>query len=79
MVLPHQGIDVILGMNWMTENNAVLDIGSKTVQIRSSISRKILRVHMPNQKHIEPTVNTSELTEIKKIPVVCEFSDVFPE
>ncbi|WVZ93252.1 hypothetical protein U9M48_039248 [Paspalum notatum var. saurae] len=79
MVLPHQGIDVILGMNWMTENNAVLDIGSRTVQIRSSITRKILRVHMPNQKHIEPTVNASELTEIRKIPVVREFPDVFPE
>ncbi|WVZ52283.1 hypothetical protein U9M48_003359 [Paspalum notatum var. saurae] len=34
---------------------------------------------MPNQKHIKPTVNVSELTEIKKIPVVCEFPDVFPE
>ncbi|WVZ81128.1 LOW QUALITY PROTEIN: hypothetical protein U9M48_028544 [Paspalum notatum var. saurae] len=34
---------------------------------------------MPSQKHIEPTVNASELTEIKKILVVCEFSDVFPE
>ncbi|WVZ52261.1 hypothetical protein U9M48_003337 [Paspalum notatum var. saurae] len=34
---------------------------------------------MPNHKHIEPTVNASELTEIKKIPVVCEFPDVFPE
>ncbi|WVZ71107.1 hypothetical protein U9M48_019728 [Paspalum notatum var. saurae] len=79
VMLPHQGIDVILGMNWMTENNAVLDIGSRTVQIRSSITGKILRVHMPNQKHIEPTVNASELTEIKKIPVVCEFSDVFAE
>ncbi|WVZ58359.1 LOW QUALITY PROTEIN: hypothetical protein U9M48_008638 [Paspalum notatum var. saurae] len=33
---------------------------------------------MPSQKHIEPTVNVSELTEIKKIPVVCEFPDVFP-
>ncbi|WVZ75890.1 hypothetical protein U9M48_023910 [Paspalum notatum var. saurae] len=79
VVLPHQDIDVILGMNWMTENNAVLDIGSRTVQIRSSITGKILRVRMPNQKHIEPIVNASELTEIKKIPVVCEFLDVFPE
>ncbi|WVZ52193.1 hypothetical protein U9M48_003277 [Paspalum notatum var. saurae] len=79
VVLPHQGIDVILDMNWMIENNAVLDIGSRTVQIRSSITGKILRVHMPNQKHIEPIVNASELTEIKKIPVVREFLDVFPE
>ncbi|WVZ80621.1 hypothetical protein U9M48_028080 [Paspalum notatum var. saurae] len=63
----------------MIENNAVLDIGSRTVHIRSRITGKVLRVHMPNQKHIEPTINTSELTEIKKIPVVCEFPDVFLE
>ncbi|WVZ97358.1 hypothetical protein U9M48_042905 [Paspalum notatum var. saurae] len=79
VVLPHQGIDIILGMNWMTENNAVLDIGSRTVQIRSNISGKVLRVHMPNQKHIEPMVYATELTEIKKIPIVCDFPDVFPE
>ncbi|WVZ89582.1 hypothetical protein U9M48_035963 [Paspalum notatum var. saurae] len=34
---------------------------------------------MPNQKHMSPTVNVTELQEIKKIPVVCEFPDVFPE
>ncbi|WVZ93523.1 hypothetical protein U9M48_039495 [Paspalum notatum var. saurae] len=79
VVLPHQWIDVTLGMNWMTENNMVLDISSRTVQIRSSVTGKILRVHMPNQKHIEPTVNASELTDIKKIAVVCEFPDVFPK
>ncbi|WVZ52299.1 hypothetical protein U9M48_003373 [Paspalum notatum var. saurae] len=40
VVLPHQGIDIILGMNWMTENNAVLDIGSRTIQLRSRVSGK---------------------------------------
>ncbi|WVZ80987.1 hypothetical protein U9M48_028417 [Paspalum notatum var. saurae] len=79
VVLPHQGIDIILGMNWMNENNAVLDIGSRTVQLRSSVGGKILRVHMPSQKHMPPTVYATELQEIKKIPVVCDFPDVFPE
>ncbi|WVZ94325.1 hypothetical protein U9M48_040230 [Paspalum notatum var. saurae] len=79
VVLPHQGIVVILGMNWMNENHAVLDIGSRTVQLKSNVSGKILKIHIPNQKHIEPTVNATELQEIKKIPVVCEFPDVFPE
>ncbi|WVZ80776.1 hypothetical protein U9M48_028228 [Paspalum notatum var. saurae] len=79
VVLPHQGIDVILGTNWMNENHAALDIGSRTIQLKSNASGKILRVHMPNQKHIEPTVNATEIQEIKKIPVVCEFLDVFPE
>ncbi|WVZ63497.1 hypothetical protein U9M48_013124 [Paspalum notatum var. saurae] len=63
----------------MNENHAVLDIGSRTVQLKSNVSGKILKIHIPNQKHIEPTVNATELQEIKKIPVVCEFPDVFPE
>ncbi|WVZ93324.1 hypothetical protein U9M48_039312 [Paspalum notatum var. saurae] len=79
VVLPHQGIDVILGMNWMTENDAVLDVGSRTVQLRSRVSGKVLRVHMPDMKHMVPTVNATELDEIKKIPVVCDFPDVFPK
>ncbi|WVZ75943.1 hypothetical protein U9M48_023955 [Paspalum notatum var. saurae] len=79
VVLPHQGIDIILGMNWMKENDAVLHIGSRTVQLKSRVTGKILRVHMPNQKHIEPTVNATEIQEIKKIPVVCDFPFVFLE
>ncbi|WVZ89773.1 hypothetical protein U9M48_036137 [Paspalum notatum var. saurae] len=77
MVLPHQGIDIILGMNWMTENNAVLDIGSRTVQLKSSVNGRVLKVHMPDQKNIEPTVNATEIKVIKKILVVCDFPDVF--
>ncbi|WVZ51710.1 hypothetical protein U9M48_002825 [Paspalum notatum var. saurae] len=79
VVLQHLGIDVILSMSWMTENNAVLDIGSRTVQLRSSVTGKILRVYMPDQKHIEPTVYATEVQEIKKIAVVRDFLDVFPE
>ncbi|WVZ89138.1 hypothetical protein U9M48_035583 [Paspalum notatum var. saurae] len=79
VVLPHQGIDVILGMNWMTENKAVLDVGSRTVQLRSRVSGKVLRVHMPDMKHMVAAVNATEIDEIRKIPVVCDFPDVFPE
>ncbi|WVZ93900.1 hypothetical protein U9M48_039851 [Paspalum notatum var. saurae] len=77
--LPHQGIDIILGMNWMTENDVVLDIGSRIVQLKSSVSGRVLKVHMLDQKHIEPIVNATEIKEIKKIPVVCDFPYVFPE
>ncbi|WVZ80231.1 hypothetical protein U9M48_027724 [Paspalum notatum var. saurae] len=79
VVLPHQGIVVILGMNWMVENDAVLHVGIREVQLKSKVTGKILKVHILEQKHIEATVNTTELQEIKKIPVVCEFLDVFSE
>ncbi|WVZ75631.1 hypothetical protein U9M48_023668 [Paspalum notatum var. saurae] len=79
VVLPHQGIDVILGMNWMVENDAILQVGSREVQLKSQATGKILKVHILEQKHLEATVNTTELQEIKRIPVVCDFPDVFPE
>ncbi|WVZ81646.1 hypothetical protein U9M48_029000 [Paspalum notatum var. saurae] len=79
VVLPHQGIDIILGMNWMVENDAVLHVGSREVQLKFKVTGKILKVHIPEQKHIEATVNATELQEIKKIPVVYEFPNVFPE
>ncbi|WVZ97317.1 hypothetical protein U9M48_042865 [Paspalum notatum var. saurae] len=52
---------------------------AREVQLKSKVTGKILKVHIPEQKHLETTVNTSELQEIKKIPVVCDFPDVFPE
>ncbi|WVZ70627.1 LOW QUALITY PROTEIN: hypothetical protein U9M48_019275 [Paspalum notatum var. saurae] len=63
----------------LAENDAVLHVGSRDVQLKSKVTGKILKVHIPKQKHIEATVNATELQEIKKIPVVCEFPDVSPE
>ncbi|WVZ65925.1 hypothetical protein U9M48_015212 [Paspalum notatum var. saurae] len=34
---------------------------------------------MPDMKHMVATVNATEVDEIRKIPVVCDFPDVFPE
>ncbi|WVZ81137.1 hypothetical protein U9M48_028553 [Paspalum notatum var. saurae] len=34
---------------------------------------------MPDMKHMVATVNATELDELKEIPVVCDFPDVFPE
>ncbi|WVZ90159.1 hypothetical protein U9M48_036486 [Paspalum notatum var. saurae] len=50
VVLPHQGIDVILGMNWMVENDAILHVGSREVQLKSKVTGKILKVHIPETK-----------------------------
>ena len=79
VVLPHQGIDIILGMDWMTEHHALLDITDRTVQIRSSKSGKLIRIHLSTHKSYSHTVNAIEAQEIGKIPIVCEYPDVFPE
>ncbi|WVZ51906.1 hypothetical protein U9M48_003006, partial [Paspalum notatum var. saurae] len=73
------GIDIILGMDWMKEHNVLLDITSRTVQMKSSKSRKVMHIHLPSHKHSSHTVNATEAQLIEKIPVVSDFPDVFPE
>ncbi|WVZ87859.1 hypothetical protein U9M48_034434 [Paspalum notatum var. saurae] len=79
VVLPNQGIDIILGMDWMKEHNVLLDITSRIVQIKSSKSGKVMHIHLPSHRHSPPTVNATKPRLIKKIPVVFDFPDVFPE
>ncbi|WVZ80774.1 hypothetical protein U9M48_028227 [Paspalum notatum var. saurae] len=79
VVLPNQGIDIILGMAWMKEQNILLDITSRTVQMKSSKSGKIMHIHLPSHKHSSHTVNATEAQLIEKIPVVSNFLDVFSE
>ncbi|WVZ97837.1 hypothetical protein U9M48_043347 [Paspalum notatum var. saurae] len=79
VVLPNQGIDIILGMDWMKEHNVLLDITSRTVQMKSSRSGKPMHIHLPIHKQFSHTVNATEAQLIEKIPVVSDFLDVFPE
>ncbi|WVZ61667.1 LOW QUALITY PROTEIN: hypothetical protein U9M48_011505 [Paspalum notatum var. saurae] len=47
--------------------------------MKSSKSGKVMLLHLPSHKHSPPTVNATEVQLIKKIPVVSDFPDVFPE
>ncbi|WVZ96414.1 hypothetical protein U9M48_042052 [Paspalum notatum var. saurae] len=82
LVLPRLGIDVIVGMEWLKQHNAMIDVGSRTIQLRSSSGTDVV-IHVPLHKHVSHTVNVAEAqTEaqpIAKIPVDCDYPDVFPE
>ncbi|WVZ63457.1 hypothetical protein U9M48_013088 [Paspalum notatum var. saurae] len=66
-------------MDWMKEHNVLLDITSRTVQMKSSKSGKVMHIHPPSHVRSPPTRNATEAQLIKKIPVVSDFPDVFPE
>ncbi|WVZ89204.1 hypothetical protein U9M48_035636 [Paspalum notatum var. saurae] len=82
LVLPQLGIDVILGMEWLKQHNTMIDVWSRTVQLRSSSGTDVI-IHVPLHKHVSHTVNVAEAqTEaqaLAKIPVACEYPDVFLE
>ncbi|WVZ97614.1 LOW QUALITY PROTEIN: hypothetical protein U9M48_043133 [Paspalum notatum var. saurae] len=82
LILPQLGIDVILGMEWLKQHKAMIDVGSRTVRLRSGNGTDVI-IHVPLHKHVSHTVNVAETqTEaqaLTKIPVACEYPDVFPE
>ena len=100
MLLPFDEFDVILGMDWLTMHDAVVNCKRKIIDLRCS-NNEIIRVEcttlnalpaiislMLAQKYVRKGceaylayVLDGKESEKKPelVPVVCEYSDVFPE
>src|SRR5688572_1066061 len=79
IVLKGQDIDVILGMNWLAQHKAILNIDLRT--IRLSHGQQEIFLSIPVAIPAKPCGRIYEaiISEIQDIPVVCEFPDVYPE
>jgi hypothetical protein len=79
IILKGQDVDVILGMNWLAQHKAVLNIDLRT--IRLSYGQEEILLSIPIAIPAKPIGRIYEaiIPEVKDIPVVCEFPDVFPE
>ncbi|KAK1651748.1 hypothetical protein QYE76_069553, partial [Lolium multiflorum] len=72
-------IDVILGMNWLESNGALIDCVNKTVSLKSPDgSRMIYQGDKHTQIEVELQLNSMKEVKLEDIPVVNEFQDVFP-
>ncbi|KAA3487509.1 DNA/RNA polymerases superfamily protein [Gossypium australe] len=67
MLLPFDEFNIILGMDWLTLHDAVVNCKRKTIDLRCS-NNEIVRVESNVTKK-----------KVESMPIVCEFSDVFPE
>jgi hypothetical protein len=77
IVLKGQDIDVILGMNWLAKHKATLNTDQRI--IRLSHNQEEILLPIPISTKATGRVYEAIIPEIKDIPVVCEFPDVFPE
>jgi len=73
------GIDVILGMNWMSNQGVLIDTSTRVVMLREPDSKEAFLVQLPKNDVIRPATNAIRPLTVAEIPVVCEFPDVFPE
>ena len=77
IVLKDQDIDVILGMNWMYQHKVVIDALHRTLRVSLPDSSSQLLIRLPTLRRSVERVCATSAKEIRDIPVVCEFPDVF--
>jgi hypothetical protein len=76
IILGLEGIDVILGMDWMNGHKVVLDISERMVEINSPIVGATT-LYLPFKDGVNPLSYVAITPQLEEIPVVREFADVF--
>jgi hypothetical protein len=82
-VLESRGIDIILGMDWLSKHKVLIDCAKKSVKLTTLDRKKLEFVVEPVvtakgfANHVK--VNQLDGSQGSEVPVVNEFPDVFPK
>jgi hypothetical protein len=76
LLLDLEGMDVLLGMDWMTRHRVSLDISSRAVEIDSPDHETAI-LYLPQRECNNSCAYAVEGIKLKDIPIVCEYPDVF--
>ena len=79
MLLPGQGIDAILGINWLRSFGVVLNLRQRIVELKLPSSEDRMSLLMSLVSTLPVIAHTEASPNLPSIPVVCEFLDVFPK
>jgi hypothetical protein len=77
VVLKSGGIDVILGMDWLSRHNGLIGCTDKVVHLTNPEGVQVI-CHTRDSK-FDPMVFNMEAQPLEGVPVVNEYPDVFPE
>ena len=78
ILLPLEGMDIILGMDWMKRHGVLLDISSRAVEINSPTHGPSV-LYLPDSEHVNSCAYAMKDIRLEDIPVVREYADVFPD
>jgi hypothetical protein len=73
-----EGMDVILGMDWMTQHKVVLDISDRVVEI-NLLTVGHTTLYLPFQDGTDSSAYVTVISPLDEIPVVCEYPDIVPD
>jgi hypothetical protein len=78
LVLGLESVDIILGTDWMTQHQVLLDIATRALDIHSPTFEE-LTLYLPSQGSIRSCVFSMIELPLNRILVVCEYAYVFPD
>jgi hypothetical protein len=83
IVLESKGIDVILGMDWLSKHNVLIDRAKKSVKLTTPEGKEMEFIAEPvvTAKGVanHAKVNQLDASPGSEVPMINEFPDVFPE
>jgi hypothetical protein len=78
LILGIDNVDIILGANWMTQHHVGLDGANRIVEVHSPTCGEFT-LYLPSPETTQSCTFSMIELPLKKIPVVCDYADVFPD
>jgi hypothetical protein len=71
-------VDIILGTDWLTRHQAVIDIAARAIEVHSPTCGETT-LYLPDQGCTRSCAFVMIESPVERIPVVCDYPDVFPD
>jgi hypothetical protein len=78
LILGLDSVDIILGTDWLTRHQAVIDITARAIEVHSPTCGETT-LYLPDQGCTRSCAFTMIESPVERIPVVCDYPDVFPD
>jgi hypothetical protein len=78
LIMGLESMDIILGDDWLSRHQALIDVVARAIEIHSPNCGEIT-LYLPNQGCTHSCALTVIESPVERIPVVCEYPDVFPD
>jgi hypothetical protein len=77
LIMGLESVDIILGTDWLSRHHALIDVAARAVEIHSPFCGEIT-LYLPSQGCTRSCAFALIESPVERIPVVCEYPDVFP-
>jgi hypothetical protein len=78
LIMGLESVDIILGTDRLSRHHAVIDVAARAIEIHSPMDGEIT-LYLPDQGCTRSCAFALIESPVERIPVVCEYPDVFPD